>query len=32
MIGSNRSIVVSENNIMATYFLLSAATVVGNSL
>ena len=32
MVGSNRSIVMSESNIMATYFLLSVATVVGNSL
>ena len=32
MIGSNRTIIMSENNIMATYFLLAMATVVGNWL
>ena len=31
MIGSNRSIVMSENTILAVYFLLSVGTVIGNS-
>ena len=30
MIGSNRSIIMSEDNIMATYYLLAVATVVGD--